>query len=165
MSNNNKTEHDKINQPGKLDKIFFYPKEFYVFDNFSSFMVKYKGYLWPTAEHAYQASKFLGAAPSIVSKIKKAKSAHDAQKIANQNKHLQIKNWDNIKTKVMKKILIQKVKQHPYVLKKLVESGNRKIIEDSWRDSNWGWGQNKNGNNLLGKLWEEVREDFKNYKL
>lgn len=41
------------------------------------------------------------------------------------------------------------------------ESGykNLKLIEDSWRDSYWGWGPNKDGNNHLGKLWMEVRKE------
>jgi predicted NAD-dependent protein-ADP-ribosyltransferase YbiA (DUF1768 family) len=33
------------------------------------------------------------------------------------------------------------------------------LIEDSWRDDFWGWGENKDGKNMLGKLWMEVREE------
>jgi len=44
---------------------------------------------------------------------------------------------------------------------KLLQSGNRELIEDSWRDSYWGWGPNKDGENYLGKLWMEVGEEFK----
>ena len=60
----------------------------------------------------------------------------------------------------MKEILKSKIEQHPYVLKKLIQSGNREIIEDSWRDSFWGWGKNKDGQNILGKLWMELREEY-----
>lgn len=156
------TKHclDRINQPGPTDSVFFYPKEFYVFDNFSSFQVKYDGHWWPTSEHAYQAAKFKGVNDKIYKTIKAAKSAHDAQKIANDNKPTQRKNWDKIKGRVMKEILRHKIQQHPYVLKKLLQSGNREIIEDSWRDANWGWGPNKDGNNLLGKIWMELRNEF-----
>lgn len=66
--------HDQINQPGSDDKIFFYPKEFYVFDNFSSFQIEYGGRLWPTAEHAYQASKFMGFADGVVKETRLTKS-------------------------------------------------------------------------------------------
>jgi len=48
-----------------------------------------------------------------------------------------------------------------YVKKKLIESGDKELIEDSWRDSYWGWGPNKDGENHLGKLWMEVRDEFK----
>lgn len=154
------SEHDRVNQPGPQDKVFFYPKEFYVFDNFSSFQVDWKGVVWATSEHAYQAAKFLDVDEEIVEKIKMARSAHDAQKIANENKDKRPKNWDSIKIGIMKEILRNKIKQHPYVLKKLLQSGNREIIEDSWRDNRWGWGQDRKGQNLLGKIWMELRKEF-----
>ena len=163
MKTTNKQEtHDRINQPGPKDKVFFYPKEFYVFDNFSSFQVEYNGYLWPTSEHAYQAGKFKDTNKAVYEKIKKAKSAHDAQKIANENKVLSRTDWDSVKKDAMKTILRCKIEQHPYVLKKLLQSEDREIIEDSWRDSFWGWGPNKDGLNVLGTIWMELREEFKN---
>jgi len=78
---------------------------------------------------------------------------------ANQDKYR--KNWDDIRLSVMKDILRAKTEQHPYVKKKLLESGDKELIEDSWRDSFWGWGPNKDGENNLGKLWMEIREEFK----
>jgi ribA/ribD-fused uncharacterized protein len=153
---------DRVNQPGPEDPIFFYPKEFAVFDNFSSFQIEYDGYIWPTAEHAYQAARFKGVAPEVVEEIKKARSAHDAQKIARANKSKQIKNWPELMKDIMKTILRCKIDQHEYVHRKLLESGEREIIEDSWRDAEWGWGQNKDGKNLLGKTWMELRTEYKN---
>ncbi len=153
--------HDRVNKPLPYDPAFFYPKEFYVFDNFSSFQVEYGGQLWPTSEHAYQAARFKLSAPDIYQEILEARSAHDAQRIAAENITKSDPEWENIKISVMKNILISKVKQHPYVLKKLLESGDRVIIEDSWRDSEWGWGENKDGRNLLGNLWMEIRIIFK----
>lgn len=151
--------HDNVNQPGPEDKIFFYPKEFYVFDNFSSFQTEYKGVLFPTSEHAYQAMQFIETAPEIFEKIKNAKSAHDAQRIARENKDKADPEW-NEKKEIMKDILRNKIDQHPYVLKKLLESGEREIVEDSWRDAVWGWGENKEGQNLLGQIWMELREEY-----
>ena len=51
----------------------------------------------------------------------------------------------------MKEILRKKVSQHPYVKKKLLETDDRELIEDSWRDSFWGWGPNKDGKNQYTK--------------
>jgi len=153
--------HDQANRPGENDKIFFYPKEFYVFDNFSSFQVEYEGILYSTSEHAYQASKFRNTNYQVYCQVRDAKSAHDAQRIANENKEKRYSEWNEIKVEVMKDILRCKVEQHPYVLKKLLETGDREIIEDSWRDSQWGWGENKEGENLLGKIWMELREEYK----
>ena len=138
---------DKINQPGPDDLVFFYPKEFSVFDNFSAYQIEYDGFLWPTSEHAYQAARFKDVSPHIVDFIKNAKSAHDAQKIARDYRSQQIPDWDNRKKEVMKEIIRHKLDQHSYVLEKLLKTGDRIIIEDSWRDSEWGWGKEKDGKN------------------
>lgn len=49
-----------------MDEVIgFYPREFYCFDNFSSFKVKYDGYLYSSVEEAYQALGFKDSAPEI----------------------------------------------------------------------------------------------------
>lgn len=161
MVNNRNLPHDRVNKPLLSDPAFFYPKEFYIFDNFTSFQIEYDGQLWPTSEHAFQAAQFKNSIPKVFQEILKARSAHDAQKIAFQSKTKSDPNWEETKESVMKEILICKVEQHPYVLKKLLESGNREIIEDSWRDNEWGWGENKDGKNKLGMIWVEIRNLFK----
>ncbi len=158
------TTRDKVNKPGPEDKVFFYPKEFYIFDNYSSFQVEYGGILFPTSEHAYHAMKFIKTNPELFEKVKTAKSAHDAQKLAIENKDKVDLEWGKNKTSIMKNILRNKVNQHPYVLKKLLQSGKREIIEDSWRDAIWGWGKDKDGQNLLGKIWMELREEYSKEK-
>ena len=140
-------------------QIFFYEHEFYVFSNFSSFKLLWKGYDWMTSEHAYHSEKF--SDPDLIRQLKEARSAHDAMKLAYANKDKYRKDWDEVKLGIMKDILRAKVKQHPYAKKKLLDSGDRELIEDSWRDAYWGWGQNKDGENHLGKLWMEVRDEVR----
>ena len=53
------------------DVIGFYPREFYPLDNFSSFKVEYNGYLYSSAEEAFQANLFIDEFPEIAEKIKK----------------------------------------------------------------------------------------------
>lgn len=122
-------------------------------------MLEWKGVLYMTSEHAYHSERF----SDLVMKeaIKNMRSAHDAYTYAQVNKHLQVENWNNIKLSVMKELLQAKVAQHPYVKKKLLESGDKELVEDSWRDGFWGWGPNKDGENHLGKLWMEVREEVR----
>lgn len=140
-------------------QIFFYENEFYPFSNFSSFAIEWRGKLWPTSEHAYQAEKFEDE--SLREEIRNARSAHEAMKLAQKNKDKYQKRWDEKKLEKMKEILHAKVAQHRYVKKKLLESGDRELIEDSWRDDFWGWGPNKDGENHLGKLWMEVRDEVR----
>lgn len=138
------------------ERICFYEQDFYVFSNFSSFKVEVDGILFDTSEQAYHWFKFTNDS-CIQADILSCRSAHDAFKLAGLYKDYRVSNWDEIKVEVMRKILIQKVKQNPYVMKKLLDSGNRELVENSWRDDVWGWGANKDGQNLLGKLWMEIR--------
>lgn len=141
--------------------IGFYPREFFVFDNFSSFKVKYNGVIYSTVEHAYQATKFVESAPEIAKEITDCFSAHEAQKIAYANKDKQCANWDDIKLNIMEQLLRLKLEQNPYVKKKLMQTGDLLICEDSPKDSFWGIGKNRDGRNELGKLWMKLREELK----
>lgn len=155
--------------PLKLDtdtQVFFYEQDHYYLSNFSAFKVAWSGILFDTAEAAYHWEKFrhdLGSTADVLArpvrdKILDARSAHDAFKIAQANKPLQRLDWDRVKTNVMRNILVKKVEQHEYVRRKLLETGEREMIENSWRDDVWGWGPNRDGQNLLGKLWMQVRD-------
>lgn len=110
-------------------QIFFYEQEFYAFSNFSSFKLQWKGYDWMTSEHAYHSEKFDDL--EILEGLKQARSAHDAMKLAYANKDKYRDDWDEVKLAVMKEILKAKVEQHPYVKKKLLQSGDKELIENS----------------------------------
>jgi N-glycosidase YbiA len=142
------------------DLICFYEHEYYVFSNFSAFAIEWKGHLCLTSEHAYHTEKFEDK--KIQEEIRATRSAHDSQKLAQSYKEKYRTDWNKVKVGIMKEILHAKVAQHPYVRKKLLQSGERILVEDSWRDDFWGWGPNKNGQNMLGKLWMEVRNEIRN---
>jgi ribA/ribD-fused uncharacterized protein len=144
---------------GKI--IGFYPREFYTFDNFSSFAVDYRGRRWPTSEHAYQASHFFETAPQLAEQIYQARSAHEAYKLAKANADKAPANWHDIKIGVMTEIVRLKCQQNPYVKEKLLDSGDLDIIEDSPKDDFWGWGKNRDGRNELGKIWMRLRDELR----
>lgn len=142
-------------------QVFFYEQDFYVLSNFSAFHVHIFGLDFDTAEHAYHYQKFAGTNHSLASEIWSARSAHDAFKIAEANKRERRSDWDAVKVKFMRDILRAKVTQHEYVRRKLLATGDRELIENSWRDAFWGWGANRDGQNQLGKLWMEVRAELR----
>jgi ribA/ribD-fused uncharacterized protein len=148
----------------KLDtdtQVFFYEQDFYVLSNFSAFTLRWKGIRFDTSEAAYHWEKFVGTGQhGVQSWIATAPSAHDAFKIAGVNKDLRRPDWDAVKIDVMRAILRAKAEQHEYVRRKLLATGDRELIEDSWRDDFWGWGPNRDGQNMLGKLWMEVRSEL-----
>ncbi len=142
------------------NKVFFYEREFYPFSNFSSFALEWKGYLYMTSEHAYQTEKFLDV--EIIKEIRETKSAHEVFVLSRKYEDKVRPDWMDIRVSVMEEILREKIRQHEYVRQKLLETGDREIIEDSHRDDFWGWGPNKDGQNNLGKIWMKLRGELKN---
>ena len=159
MSHAYKNRDSKLETSGKI--VGFYEREFYCFSNFSSFSVKWRGKLWQTAEHAYQASRFMNKKPKVVVQIFKALSADEAYKIAQKNKRADFNDYRDVDLKNMEDILRAKLSQNPYVMHKLLQTGDRKIVEDSPKDSFWGWGKNRKGRNELGKIWMKLRGEIK----
>lgn len=151
----------------KLDTdthVFFYEQDFYVLSNFSAFSLIWKNIRFDTSEAAYHWEKFtrpIAGQHAIRNEILLSPSAHEAFKIAERNKALRRDDWDDVKVGIMREILTAKADQHEYVRRKLLATGDRILVEDSWRDDYWGWGPNRDGQNMLGKLWMEVRENLR----
>lgn len=146
----------------KLDtneEVFFYEQDFYVLSNFSSFRLFWEGINFDTSEAAYHWEKFPDN-EAIRNGIRNASSAHAALKLATYYKNERRSDWDSVKVDIMREILRAKTRQHEYVHRKLLDTGDRTLIEDSWRDDFWGWGPNKDGQNMLGKLWMEIRNEL-----
>jgi len=148
----------------KMDEVIgFYPREFYPLDNFSSFKVEVDGYLYSSLEEAYQSMLFLPDYPEISNLIKNSHSAHEAQKIMIENSK-KVKYNDEERIIIMERLLRLKLEQNPYVKKKLLQTGDYIIVEDSPKDSFWGWGPNRDGENQLGRLWMKLRNEIKSNK-
>ena len=60
----------------------------------------------------------------------------------------------------MEEIVRAKCEQNPYVKQKLLETLDEEIIEDSPKDAFWGWGENRDGRNELGKIWMRLRNEL-----
>jgi N-glycosidase YbiA len=71
-------------------------------------------------------------------------------------------DWDAVKDDVMYKALMVKFGvANPALHKILMDTGSLEIIEASPRDAYWGWGKDKKGLNMLGKLLVQVREHLR----
>ncbi len=62
----------------------------------------------------------------------------------------------------MEKFIRAKLDQNPFVKKKLLETKDYLICEDSPIDSFWGIGEDKKGRNELGKIWMKLRAEIQN---
>ncbi len=150
-------------------QVLFYERDFYPLSNFSAFRVTWKGIDFDTSEHAYHWEKFdpekcyiSTEARRARASIKISRSAHDAFKSAERDRQYRRADWDVVRVDIMRGIIRAKADQHEYVRRKLLATGDRELIEDSWRDEFWGWGPNRDGQNMLGKLWMEVRAELRN---
>lgn len=117
------------------NELRFYENEYYMLSNFVAFSVQWDNKIWMTSEHAYQAAKFRD--PAIQAAIQTSQSPYDAKRIAHENKIKIRHDWQDVKLSVMKEIIRAKLEQHPHIREKLLESENRRIVENSPVDSFW----------------------------
>jgi hypothetical protein len=148
--------------------VCFYEQEFYPLSNFSAFTLQWCGIRFDTSEAAYHWEKFRGSVENREEArlaILAASSAHAAFQTAQRYKNYKRRDWDDVKVHIMRQILWEKVEQHEYVRRKLLETGSRMLVENSWRDDFWGWGERRDGKNMLGVLWMEIRTELRRRNL
>lgn len=140
--------------------IKFYEDKYYMLSNLSAHAVKFEGRLFPTSEHAYQASKFID--DKVVEEIRRAKSPLEAKVVAKSKLGTSAENpnWQSDKLLTMEKILKAKLDQHLEVKNAVISTGNAEIVEDSPVDSFWGCGKDGKGESHLGKLWMKIRKEL-----
>jgi ribA/ribD-fused uncharacterized protein len=135
--------------------IKIFEREYYLLSNFSAHKVVYEGDEYMTSEHAYQVAKF--SDPEIREKIKNAPSAYLAREYG-QSKEGRTPHFD--KVEVMKQIMREKMLQHGDVQEKLLASGDKNIDKNCPTDYFWGSGADGSGENVMGKIWMELREEL-----
>jgi len=119
---------------------------------------------YPTSEHAFQAMKVMDR--GIQMAISKAPEPEDARRMGSKRymeKHgIKIReDWDDIRVLIMRGIVYLKFYKHPSLFKQLIETGNEELVEGNWwNDTFWGV-CNGIGENHLGKILMEVRENLK----
>lgn len=138
--------------------VYFFTTAFAPLDNFSAHKINIWGLEFSTVEHAYQWKKFVDTSKNVADKIFNAKSPEEAKNIADNNKAKIIDGWHEKRLIIMKEILLAKFKQHEDVKKILKKTKNRKIIENSPVDYFWGLGKAGKGQNMIGKIWMEIRD-------
>lgn len=140
----------------KTPTIGFYEGPYYMLSNFSAHEVLYMGVTYKTSEHAYQVAKFQDDV--IRSQIANATSAYEAREIGQQTNGRTL-NFD--KVAVMKEIMKAKLLQHEDVKAALLSTGNTVIEKNHPRDEFWGTAPDGTGQNVMGKIWMELRDELK----
>jgi ribA/ribD-fused uncharacterized protein len=127
-----------------------------IFSNYFRGKVQLNGKDWPTTEHYFQAQKFAGT--SHEERIRLLKTADEAKKAGN-NRSLPLReDWAEVKDALMYEAVYAKFSQRPVLRQRLLETGERELIEHTKNDSYWGDGGDGTGLNMLGKTLMKVRK-------
>lgn len=128
------------------------------FSNFSDHQVSFRGEVFPTAEHAFQAWKTLD--PTEFKRIRDARGPGAAKAMGRRT---QLRpDWETIKLDVMRGIIADKFAAGTEPARVLLSTGDAAIVEgNSWHDNIWGICECGRcpgvGLNWLGKILEEQR--------
>jgi ribA/ribD-fused uncharacterized protein len=124
--------------------------------NFHPSTIRFEGVLYPTVEHAYQASKSLD--PKVRDLIRRARTPADAKKLG---QGMSVRpDWSEIKLEIMKRLIHEKF-ENPFLRPKLLETEDAELIlNNRWNDRFWGVCRGS-GENWLGKILMEERERIK----
>lgn len=124
--------------------------------NFHPSTVRFEGILYATVEHAYQASKTKD--PKLRKIIASAPGPWEAKKLG---KGLVLReDWSEVRTNIMRGLIREKF-QNPFLGHRLLKTGEAKLVmNNKWNDRFWGICRGA-GENWLGKILMEVREELK----
>jgi hypothetical protein len=142
-------------------------KPYGAFSNLFKSVITFEDRLYPTAEHAYQAGK--AVKPAVREWILQAPTPALAAMAAHGLYTWDIvPNWANIKIDRMRAVLRAKFTQHPDLRELLLETGARRLVEAGTVNNavNRFWGEvNGKGENTLGKLLMEIRNELRKEKV
>ncbi len=141
-----------------MNSIQFYKtnEKYGCFSNFSKHTVNYNGF-WQTAEHCFQAMKFVG--DDFITnggKIYNCQTAFEAAKLGRSLSPLR-EDWELVKDETMFEIVLAKFTQHSDIREILLSTTEKNIIEHTANDSYWGDGGDGSGQNKLGIILMKVR--------
>ena len=128
------------------------------------FLITINGYVFLTSEALYQACRFPNH-PHIQKQIMVQKSPMTAKDVSKTHAHLTRPDWDSERVKIMRWCIFAKLICNWYEFGKLLDStGDKDIVEDSYKDDFWGaiWnGSQFVGTNALGRLLMQARDMYR----
>jgi ribA/ribD-fused uncharacterized protein len=72
------------------------------------------------------------------------------------------RDWETVKVRVMKEVVREKFTQNPDLAAKLLSTESAVLCEkNTWHDTFWGVDMNGNGDNHLGKILMEIRDELR----
>ena len=138
---------------------------FYIyFSPYTSHAIELDGYLYPTVEHAYQCQRYKDK--KIIDEIRNAHSPVKSWETSCKYKQFQVADFkdEKYKRKIMKNLMRLKLEQHNEIREALKNTGDleivKRIVTYPPGDGFWDIGEDGKGENQMGKIWMELREEI-----
>lgn len=114
---------------------------------------------WPTVEHYYQASLFNSS--DIKENIRHLPSAKAAIQFTKWRFFQKKSDWKKLRQVLMTRAVYTKCKTYPHIAKILLDTGDKRLVENSAYDYFWGCGRDRRADNTYGKVMMNVRDKLK----
>lgn len=163
---NNKMVESETNQNSALlvdangyTGIYYFRSRWDVLSNFYQSNINYEGFVWKNAEQLYQYKKAVfHNRLDLANDIKQCTYAHDAKAKIRELKKCKTA-WHDSKAGVMKEIMNLKWDQCEEFRRVLMSTKGKNLVHNMEDDPIWGFGRDGKGENLQGKILEEVRAE------
>jgi ribA/ribD-fused uncharacterized protein len=143
----------------KVIEFYSINDEYGCFSNFAPYPIKVHGKVWPTPEHYFQAQKFRDVQEQET--VRKAKTPMQAALMGRDRKRKLRRDWESRKVSVMREAVKAKFTQHPDIRDVLIATGSAKLVEHTVHDDYWGDGGDGRGENMLGQILMEIRDELR----
>lgn len=142
--------------------IYFYRRNeaYGEFSNFYLSSIELDGYTWPTAEHYFQAQKYIHDETHFKN-VLGLPTPRDAFNYVREHRSARRPDWEDVKDDIMFKACLAKFQQHPKLKELLLSTGDRMIVEHTTNDSYWADGGDGSGRNQLGITLMKVRDKLR----
>lgn len=117
---------------------------------------EWRGKVWPTSEHAFQAAKAVD--PADAERIRLLRTPYEAKQAG--RKVRMRPDWNSVRFAVMEEVVRAKFSLPP-LRDALLATGDEELVEGNWwHDTTWGVCRGV-GENWLGRILMKVRAGLK----
>lgn len=136
-------------------------KQWKDFSNLAPYPIVIEGELWDSTEHYFQFMRFKDINPTYAQRIRDAATPRQAKMISMEIAD-RPENWSKIRVELLREANIVKYNSYPRLAKLLLSTGNEELIEANPNDDFWGEGADGTGQNMMGRILMEIRENLRN---
>ncbi len=121
--------------------------------------IELEGQEWASVEHYVNAS--IAGNDRQAERIKNASSGQEAFNLNKPWYRSKKRGWKSMRLVYMTRAVYTLVQMYPDVKQYLLNTDDQKIAESSLYDHFWGVGRDWRGENMMGRVWMDVRQKLR----